>query len=94
MVNESKTRVLRRNAAQSVTGLIVNDKANVSRKETKRIRAILHRASFEGLEAQNREKHPNFLAWLRGKIAFIKSVRPELAAEMLADLERIVRKSN
>ena len=41
----------------------------VVRKEVRRLRAILHHARTEGLDAQNREGRPNFRAWLRGKIA-------------------------
>jgi RNA-directed DNA polymerase len=88
-VNHKKTRVLGRNAAQTVTGLVVNDKLSVSRHEIRRIRAILHRARTEGLEKQNRAGHPHFRAWLRGMIEFIKSVRPDLGRKLLAELEGI-----
>jgi retron-type reverse transcriptase len=74
-VNEKKTRVMRRGAAQMVTGVVVNDKPSISREELRRLRAILHRAKSEGLEAQNREGRPNFRAWLAGKIAFVSMVR-------------------
>ena len=40
-VNPEKTRVLRRNTAQRVTGLVVNDKPGVGRREVRRLRAIL-----------------------------------------------------
>jgi RNA-directed DNA polymerase len=83
-VNEKKSRVLRKNAAQIVTGLVVNDKPTLRRKEIRRLRAILHRAGKEGLERQNRAGHPHFLAQLRGKIALLNMVRPELAAKMNA----------
>src|SRR5262249_16596997 len=63
-VNEKKTRVMRRGSAQTVTGIVVNDKPSISREELRRLRAILHRAKTEGLEAQNREGRPNFRAWL------------------------------
>src|SRR5262249_55976467 len=61
-VNEKKSRVMRRSAAQTVTGVVVNDKPSISRDELRRLRAILHRAKKEGLEAQNREGRPNFAA--------------------------------
>ncbi len=50
-----------------VTGLVVNDRPGVPRDEVRRLRAILHRARTEGLESQNRENLPDFLAWLRGR---------------------------
>jgi RNA-directed DNA polymerase len=81
-VNEAKTRVLRQGTAQTVTGLVVNDRPGVARAEARRLRAILHRARTEGLDAQNREGRPNFHAWLRGKIAFVAMARPETGAKL------------
>jgi RNA-directed DNA polymerase len=62
VVHQAKNRVQRRNAAQTVTGLVVNDRPTVSRKLIRRLRAILHRAQHEGLEAQNRQNRPRFRA--------------------------------
>jgi retron-type reverse transcriptase len=90
-VNNKKTRVLRRNAAQEVTGLVVNDRPGVRRSEIRRLRAILHRARTEGLAAQNRANRPNFLAWLQGKIAYVGMARPEAGARLRADLEALVK---
>jgi retron-type reverse transcriptase len=88
-VNEAKTRVQRRNMAQIVTGLVVNDRPGVRRDEVRRLRAILHRARTEGLDRQNRENLPDVREWLRGKIAFVRMARPEVGDRLLADLEAI-----
>ncbi len=82
-INPKKTRVLRRNQAQNVTGLIVNDKPSVPRKKIRLIRAILHNAAKHGLESQNRDNHSNFRSWLEGNIAYIAMTRPELGQKML-----------
>jgi retron-type reverse transcriptase len=89
-INEAKSRVLRRNTAQVVTGLVVNDRPGVARAEVRRLRAILHRARSEGLERQNREGHPDFVAWLRGKIAFVAMVRPEVGAALRRELDAML----
>ena len=78
------------NAAQVVTGLVVNDRPGVPRDEVRRLRAILHRARHEGLEAQNRDGHPDFRAWLRGKIAYVGMARPEVGGRLLAELEALI----
>ncbi len=78
-INEKKTRVLRRNSAQIVTGLVVNDRVAPTRQSLRRIRSILHHAKTEGLNAQNRDDHPDFRAWLGGYISFIAMTRPDLA---------------
>lgn len=89
-INPKKTRVLRQNTAQIVTGLVVNEKPSVRRADIRRLRAILHRAKHEGLENQNREGHPNFVGWLRGMIAYVSMTRPEVGAKMKAELEALV----
>jgi retron-type reverse transcriptase len=91
-VNESKTRVLRRSTAQMVTGLVVNDRPGVRRAEVRRLRAILHRARTEGLERQNRANRPDFGAWLRGKIAFVRMARPEVGDHMLHELDALEKR--
>ncbi len=88
-VNEKKSRVLRKSCAQSVTGLIVNDKPTLCRKKIRQLRAILHRAKHEGLAAQNRENRPNFRAWLEGSIAFLAMTRTELGQQMRSQLEAL-----
>jgi len=75
-VNEKKTRVQRPNTQQSVTGIVVNKRPNLPRETLRRLRAILHRAKREGLEAQNRENHPHFASWLQGMIAYVQMVNP------------------
>ncbi|HEV3122486.1 MAG TPA: reverse transcriptase domain-containing protein [Isosphaeraceae bacterium] len=89
-VNEAKTRVLRQNAAQMVTGLVVNQRPGVRRRDIRRLRAILHRARFEGLDRQNRAGRPNFHAWLRGKIAFVAMARPEVGARLKSELDALL----
>ncbi|QEH37070.1 Reverse transcriptase (RNA-dependent DNA polymerase) [Aquisphaera giovannonii] len=90
-INAKKTRVLRRNARQEVTGLVVNDRPGVRRDEIRRLRAILHRARTEGLASQNREGRPDFRAWLLGKIAFVRMARPEVGERLLAEFHEIDR---
>ncbi len=91
-VNEKKSRVLRRNAMQRVTGLVVNDRPGVARKQVRRLRAILHRARTEGLDAQNREGRPNFRAWLQGMIAYVSMVRAEVGIRLKEQLRAILER--
>jgi len=76
-VNEAKTRVQRRNAQQSVTGVVVNDHCNVDRKTRRRLRAILHQAAKTGLPAQNRTGHDNFTGWVSGMLGYVKMINPQ-----------------
>jgi retron-type reverse transcriptase len=83
-VNEDKTRIQRPNARQSVTGIVVNRRPNVPRRVRRRLRAILHHASKDGLAKQNRQNRKNFPGWLSGMIAYTHMVNPE-AGKRLRD---------
>jgi RNA-directed DNA polymerase len=76
-VNEKKTRIQRRKTAQSVTGLVVNDRVAVPRQIVRRLRSILHRARREGLAAQNRRGHANFEGYVQGMIAYVSMANAE-----------------
>ncbi|MCU0497698.1 MAG: reverse transcriptase family protein [Anaerolineae bacterium] len=89
MVNPAKTRVYRRSSRQMVTGLVVNDRANTPRELRRRVRAILHAAQATGLQAQNRDGHPDFRAYLGGLIAFIHAANPDHARPLCEQLNRL-----
>ncbi len=88
-INEKKTRVHRPHTAQMVTGIVVNERPGVPRKLVRRLRAILHRAQFEGLESQNREGRPHFEDWVRGMVAYIQMVNPQQAEPLKQALEKL-----
>lgn len=88
-VNEKKTRVLRQSDAQTVTGIVVNERAGVPRDTVRRLRAILHRAKAEGLAAQNRQKLPHFEQWVRGMIAYVTMVNPGQGKPLREALDRL-----
>ena len=89
VVNESKTRVLRRNSRQTVTGVVVNDQLGVDRRTVRKLRAILHNAKKTGLEAQNREGIPNFRDWLLGMIAWVEMVNAKHGARLRSDFDEL-----
>lgn len=88
-LNPKKGRVQRAAGRQLVTGIVVNDRLAVPREEVRRLRAILHGARKTGLAAQNRENHPYFEAWLRGKIAYVAMVDREKGLAMLRELDAV-----
>jgi retron-type reverse transcriptase len=89
-VNEAKGRVQRASSRQTVTGVVVNDKPGLPRQEVRRLRAILHGARKHGLASQNRDGHPHFESWLRGKLAYLQMIDRARGSAMLAELDRIV----
>src|ERR687885_151598 len=89
VVNERKTRLARRSSRQIVTGLVVNDDVSTPREARRRMRAILHNARRTSLEAQNRDGHHDFRAYLHGMIGHVAAANPDQAARLRAALSRI-----
>ncbi|MCO5233720.1 MAG: reverse transcriptase family protein [Chitinophagales bacterium] len=85
-INEKKLRLKSSNRKQTVTGLIVNEKVNVDRKLLKKIRAMLHDLTTNGIDIAtkghfnlNGEIEPKhrakFIQRLEGYINFVGQVR-------------------
>jgi len=85
-INERKLRLKRADQKQRVTGLIVNEKVNVDRKLIRKIRAIIHDITLNGLETATRrhfnikekvdlQDQFNFRNKIEGYIRFIGQVR-------------------
>jgi hypothetical protein len=91
-INEAKTRVLKQSSAMAVTGVIVNRRPGVRRRETRRMRAILHNAKKHGLAAQDPAGDPQFEARVRGRIAFIQMINPDQSRPLLAALDAISKR--
>ena len=87
---EGKTHVVRACRQQRVTGLVVNERPNAPRKQRRLLRAILHNAARDGLEAQNRDGIANFRLWLHGWILYVRMVN-RAHGDRLIELVRKVR---
>jgi len=88
-INQKKFRVIRNSQRQSVTGVIVNERLNVSRDEFDRLKAILHHCAKLGPASQNREGHPHFQDHLRGRIAHVLQLSQTRGEKLLALYQRI-----
>jgi RNA-directed DNA polymerase len=89
-LNEKKTRVMRRGRQQRVTGVVVNEKTNVSRRDFDLLKAILHNCIKHGPADQNRENVPDFRGHLRGRIAHVTHIGPERGRKLMRMFEQIV----
>ncbi len=75
-VQHHKTRVMRRSVQQRLTGLVVNTRVNVTRRDFDTLKAILTNCVHLGAAPQNRDGRPDFRAHLVGRIAWVRSVHP------------------
>jgi RNA-directed DNA polymerase len=74
VVNHRKTRAMHRARRQLLTGIVVNEKANVRRTEFDRLKATLTNCVRHGPQSQDREGRNDFRAHLAGRIAYVASL--------------------
>jgi retron-type reverse transcriptase len=92
VVNEEKTRVLRAGRRQRVTGIVVNEKTNLTRKDIRNFRALLHNVEKKGLEEENHKNHPHFWEYINGYVSYVQMVRPDIGQKFAAQVLRIAKK--
>lgn len=73
-IRKRKTTVMRQHQQQKVTGIVVNTRPTIARKDCDQLKAILHNCVSSGPLSQNRDAHPNFRAHLAGRIAWVSAV--------------------
>jgi RNA-directed DNA polymerase len=76
LLNAPKTRVMPRSARQQLCGVVVNEHPNVTRAHYDLLKATLHDAARNGVDAANRAGHPDFRAHLLGRIAWVEQLNP------------------
>lgn len=88
-LNQTKTRVLRKNRQQEVTGIVVNNKLNIDRKTLKRFRATLYQLETNGLTNVSWGNGGDIISSIQGFANFVSMVNPAKGAEFLAQIQRI-----
>ena len=88
-INEQKTKVIRRYQQQEVTGIVVNEKLNVSREQLKKFRAVLYQIEKDGLEGHKWGQSEDIIASIEGFANFVSMVNPEKGAKFKEQINRI-----
>lgn len=88
-VHKKKRKVIRDNARQIVTGVVVNKRINVGRVQFDRLKATLTNCARLGPSSQNRENHENFAAHLLGRIAHVSHLNAKRGSKLLRIYQRI-----
>jgi retron-type reverse transcriptase len=97
-LNESKLRILRNGRRQTVTGVVVNEKPNISKNERKMLRAVLNNCNQGDIYSQknkwasHQKRLPpgipysldDFRRSLLAKIHFVKMVNPPAGQKLLS----------
>ncbi len=85
-----KTRIMRRSVRQKLCGIVVNDRLNIDRREYDRLKAILTNCIRYGFDAQNRDRLPDFVAHLQGRVAYMSQLNPARGERLLGLLKSAV----
>lgn len=88
-VNTRKSRFMRRGLRQQVVGVVVNARPNVGRDEFDTLKAILTNSARRGPASQNRDRHPDFRAYLLGRIGHVATLNPARGAKLMRAFGRI-----
>ena len=81
-LNVAKTRVMYAHEQQRVTGVVVNQKPNISREEFDALKALLHRCALRGPISQSTGPLSEFRATLQGKISWVAQLSPARGAKL------------
>lgn len=91
-INSDKFKILSKSVQQIVTGIVVNQQLNLSRKTLKAFRATLYQIEREGLSGKKWGNSNNLIATITGFANYVAMVNPSKGAEFLASVERIKQK--
>ncbi len=89
-LNPTKTRLRSTHQRQEVTGIVVNERLNGPREYYDQLRAVLCDAQRNGVDAANRDGHPNLRRHLDGRISWVESLNPSRGARLRAQYDAIV----
>ncbi|OWY64643.1 RNA-directed DNA polymerase [cyanobacterium TDX16] len=91
-INPDKIKVLNKSVQQEITGIIVNQQLNLSRKTLKAFRTTLYQIEQEGLSGKKWGNSTDLIAAITGFANYVAMVNPSKGAEFLASVERIKQK--
>jgi len=93
ILHPKKTKIMKKGARHEVTGVVVNEKLSVNKKELKKFRALLHQIEHNGLEGQSwHGKSENLMASVWGYANFIKMVDTQKGAKYMAQIKPLLEK--
>ena len=92
VIHPNKIQVMRKGSRQEVTGIVVNEKINVSRTHLRQFRAVLHRIKSQGNAngVQFGTAGANIAQVLQGFANFVNMVNPEKGAKLMAEVKELL----
>jgi hypothetical protein len=81
-VNDKKTKVMRNPNKMIVTGLLINDRIRIPKKQLRIVRSFLHNCKEKGVKEISDLIGKDALLVAKGYLSFIKMVQPEVALSL------------
>lgn len=91
-VHPSKTKIMSNGQCKEVTGIVVNKKANISKKKLKAFRALLFQLEKDGLEGKSWGEAPDVLNSIQGYARYVYMVNPKKGKKYLAQVNTLTNK--
>ena len=88
-INYEKVRIQGRGSCQLVTGLVVNDKVSIGRKNKRIIKSLIHKIMENGSIEANENNNPFFKEMIYGLLSFSNVVEPKFALPLIEALKNI-----
>ncbi|PSB03546.1 reverse transcriptase family protein [Merismopedia glauca] len=88
-LNPSKTRIMRKNSQQEVTGIVVNQFPNISKSTLKRFRATLFQIERDGIAGKKWGNSTDTMAAIQGFAHFVAMVNPEVGTKFVEQVKQI-----
>ena len=89
IINRNKRKVIRNNQRQTVTGVVVNSRPNVARRDFDVLKAILTNCIRRGPSTQNHDRHEKFAAHLLGRIGHVSQLNRARGERLLTLFRQI-----
>jgi RNA-directed DNA polymerase len=91
-INSDKTQILGKGQQQQVTGIVVNQKLNISKRKLAAFRSTLYQIERDGLTGKSWGSSSDLIAAINGYANYVAMVNPSKGAELLSSIERIEQK--
>ena len=91
ILHPKKTKIMKKGSRHEVTGVVVNEKLSINRKELKKFRALLYQIEQGGIEGKTwNGKSENLMASIWGYANFIKMVDADKGAKYVAQVKALL----
>jgi hypothetical protein len=93
-LHPDKLRIMKRGGKQEVTGVVVNQKTNIDKREYKRFKALIFQIEKDGIQGKNWKGNKKILPAIHGYANFIHQINPELGAKIKPRVKSILQRYN